>query len=135
VSAIAFHLGLYKDPDPAWFALQALRQHGWHVQRRAGSVFLFQRGPGTSPVVPEPDRTQPVFCQGWYGDTGNGRYMSETHAPFWVHGKPKLTFGGRRPRVAFHKGPKGWTLVTVDVPHLVRLAGQKQRVGARLTSP
>jgi hypothetical protein len=61
--------------------------------------------------------------------------MSETHAPFWVHGRPKLTFSGLRPRVAFHKGPNGWTLVTADVPHLVRVAGQQRRVGAKLTSP
>jgi hypothetical protein len=135
VRAIAFHLGLYKSPEPAWFALEALQQHGWHVQRSAGSVLLFERAPGSNPALQEPDRTQPVFCQGWYGDTGNGRYMSETHAPFWVHGRPKLTFSGLRPRVAFHKGPNGWTLVTADVPHLVRVAGQQRRVGAKLTSP
>jgi hypothetical protein len=135
VRAIAFHLGLYKDQDPAWFALQALRENGWHVQRRAGSVYLLERAPGSIPVLREPDRTQPVFCQGWYGDTGNGRYMSETHAPFWVHGKRILTFSGPRPRVAFHKGPSGWTLVTADVPHLRRVPGQTRRVGARLMSP
>jgi hypothetical protein len=58
--------------------------------------------------------------------------MSETHAPFWVHGKPKLTFAGPRPRVAVQQGPAGWKLVTVDVPRLYRVPGQKQRVGARL---
>src|SRR5262249_57783464 len=83
VKAIAFHLGLYKSPDPAWFALKMLGEHGWHVQRSAGSVLLFERAPGSTPVLQEPDRTQPVFCLGWYGATGNGRYMSETHAPFW----------------------------------------------------
>jgi hypothetical protein len=135
VRAIAFHLGLYKETDPAWFALEGLRTHGWHVQRRAGSVFLFERAPGSNPRLREPDRTQPVFCQGWYGNTGSGRYMSETHAPLWVHGKPKLTFSRPRPSVTFHNGPNGWTLVTVDVPHLRRVAGQQRGVGARLTSP
>jgi len=61
--------------------------------------------------------------------------MSETHAPIWVHRKPKLTFTGLPRRVSFHEGPRGWTLVTVDVPHLVRVPGEKRRVGARLTSP
>jgi len=135
VNAIAFHLGLYKSLDPAWFALKMLGEHGWHVQRSAGSVLLFERAPGSTPVLQEPDRTQPMFCLGWYGATGNGRYMSETHAPFWVHGKPKLAFSGPRPRVAFHKGPNGWTLVTADVPHLFRVAGETRLVGAKLTSP
>jgi hypothetical protein len=132
VRAIAFHLGLYKD-DTAWFALQALAGHGWNVQRMAGTVFLLERRPVRSiEVLPAPNPSVPVFCQGWYGDTGNGRYMSETHAPFWVHGKPNVTFAGPRPRVAFHRGLAGWTLVTADVPHLVRVPGVKQRVGARL---
>jgi len=135
VRAIAYHLGLEKSRDTAWFALQALDEHGWHVQRSAGSVLLFERASGSNPVLREPDRAQPVFCQGWYGDTGSGRYMSETHAPFWVHGKPKLTFAGGHPRVALHTGPSGWTLVTVEVPHLVHVAGQKKRVGAKLRSP
>jgi hypothetical protein len=137
VRAIAFHLGLYKD-DTSWFALHALEDHGWHVQESAGPVFLLERRPRRSiDVLPAPDPTTPVFCQGWYGDTGNGRYMSERHAPFWVHGKPHptLTPAAARPRVAYHAGPAGWTLVTVDVDHLVRVAGQKRRVGARLTSP
>jgi hypothetical protein len=61
--------------------------------------------------------------------------MSETHAPFWVHGKPHVLVTGERRRTALHDGPAGWTLVTVDVPHLIRVTGQKQRVGAKLTSP
>jgi hypothetical protein len=136
VRAIAVHLGLYREPAPAWFALQALRENGWHVQRRAGSVLLFERAPGSSPVLPEPDRTQPVFCQGWYGDTGNGRYMSETHAPFWVHGRKGWSFDSPagKPVIRVHRGPKGWKLVTFDVPHLVQVPGQTRRVGARILS-
>jgi hypothetical protein len=140
VRAIVFHLGLYdhvNGGESAWFALQALADHGWNVQRMEGSVFLLERRPIRSiEVLPAPNPTKPVFCQGWYGDTGDGRYMSETHAPFWVHGKPKLTLTqtAGRPRVAYHPGLGGWTLVTVDVPHLVRVAGQQRRVGAKLTS-
>ena len=75
-----------------------------------------------------------MFCQGWYGDTGNGRYMSETHAPFWVHGHKRLSFDGfdTQRRVHVHEGPAGWKLVTVDVPFLGHAPGQKQRVGAKL---
>jgi hypothetical protein len=136
VRAIAFHLGLYKSSDSAWFALQSLAAHGWHVQRRAGSVLLFERASGQTPVLREPDRTQPFFCQGWYGDTGSGRYMSETHAPFWVHGLKGWTSDSPagKPVVRIHKAPSGWKLVTFDVPHLVHVAGQKRRVGARILS-
>src|SRR3954470_11475461 len=97
VRAIALHLGLYDrvGSDAAWFVLQTLNERGWHQQRSAGSVLLLERKPGGRPVLlPAPNAKRPVFCQGWYGDTGGGRYMSETHAPFWVHGKPKLKFAG-----------------------------------------
>jgi hypothetical protein len=138
VRAIAFHLGLYDrvGTDAAWFALHSLNEHGWYQQRSAGSVLLLERKPGGIPLLlPAPNPAKPVFCQGWYGDTGSGRYMSETHAPFWVHGKPQLRLTGEPRRTAFHRGPAGWTLVTVDVPHLARVAGQERRVGAKLTSP
>ena len=136
VRAIVLHLGLYNSPDAAWFATQALAAHGWHVQRRAGSVVLFERAPGSNLSVQEPDRTRPVFCQGWYGDTGSGRYMSETHAPFWVHGRKGWSFDSPagKPVIRIHKGPKGWKLVTFDVPHLVQVPGQQRRVGARIVS-
>jgi hypothetical protein len=140
VRAIGFHLGLFEHVaagSSAWFALQALADHGWQVQRTAGSVFLLERRPTRSlQLLPAPNPTTPVFCQGWYGDTGDGRYMSETHAPFWIHsnGKVRLSFAPSRlrPRVTVQRGEAGWQLVTVDVPHLVRLPGEKKRVGAKL---
>jgi hypothetical protein len=137
VRAIAVHLGLYdRVGDTAWFAIQALEDHGWHVQRSTGPVLLLERKPAKElHLLPVPNPARPVFCQGWYGDTGNGRYMSETHAPFWVHGRIKrLSFAGSdpMPRVHFHRGPVGWRLVTVDVPYLVHVRGQKKRVGAKL---
>jgi hypothetical protein len=136
VRAVAFHLGLYGHVgNTAWFAVQALDEHGWHVQRRSAPVLLLERQPGPTPQLPAPNPTVPYFCQGWYGDTGNGRYMSETHAPFWVHGRGRvhLTFAPSplHPRVKVY-GRAGWRLVTVDVPHLTKVPGRKQRVGAKL---
>jgi hypothetical protein len=142
VGAIALHRGLYRGnravPDTSWFAWRALLAHGWKVQRTAGAVWLLERRPvQLLPALPEPPRTKPVFCQGWYGDTGSGRYMSERHAPFWIYGggKPRLEFApsASPPRVAVHGGRgRGWQLVTVDVPRLRHVPGQKLRVGARL---
>ena len=137
VRAIALHLGLYhRVGDTAWFAVQALADRGWRVQRSSGSVLLFERGPsGSVPVLQRPDPTKPVFCQGWYGDTGSGRYMSETHAPFWMHGNVQgiaMSKVGLHPRIRVRGGPDGWHLVTVDVPHLIRVPGERNRVGAKL---
>ena len=142
VRAIALHLGLYgrggASGSGAWFAWQSLLGHGWSVQRTAGPVWLFERRRiGLLPTLPVPNPTSPVFCQGWYGDTGNGRYMSETHAPFWVYGSGhvRLRFGPSElaRRVTVRGGPKtGWHLVTVDVPHLRRVGGTPRRVGLRL---
>ena len=140
VQAIVLHLGLYGRGGVSvrgdWFALQALIDHGWNVQRAAGPVLLLERRPQRSiQLLPAPNPTRPVFCQGWYGNTGDGRYMSETHAPFWLHGKirtVRFAPSGPKPRVRIHHGLAGWNLITVDVPHLRHVAGQKQRVGARL---
>jgi len=141
VRAIALHLGLYDRADAsgsaAWFAWQSLLDHGWRVQRTAGSVWLFEhRGGGLRTTLRAPNPTTAVFCQGWYGDTGDGRYMSETHAPFWIHGTGRVSFrfapSDLRPTVAVQRGRAGWRLVTVDVPHLRRLPGENKRVGAKL---
>jgi hypothetical protein len=69
--------------------------------------------------------------------------MSEPHAALWVYGRrrPTLRFAPTPipPRVTVHPpNPEGWRLVTVDVDHLRRVPGVKQRVGAQLlkvTSP
>jgi hypothetical protein len=146
VRAIALHLGLYDrtEETTAWFAWQGLRDHGWSVQRTAGPVWLFERRRiGLLPSLPAPNPTSPVFCQGWYGDTGDGRYMSETHAPFWFYGSGRIRLkfapSSLRRRVTVQGGEKvGWHLVTVDVPHLRRVADMQRRVGLRLlglTSP
>jgi hypothetical protein len=138
VRAIAVHLGLYGPEDYSGaFAVQSLRQHGWKVQRRAGPVLLFEQRAGSEPVLAKPDRAFPQFCVGWYPERDGGRYMSETHAAFWVYSaeRPRLRFAATPmpPRVTVHpRTPSGWRLVTVDVEHLRRVPGVKQRVGAQL---
>jgi hypothetical protein len=142
VGSIALHRGLYLRnpavPSTAWFAWHALLEEGWTVQQTAGPVWVFERRSiGLQPALLEPSRTRPVFCQGWYGGTGTGRYMSETHAPFWVYGggdiRLRFAPSALQPRVTVHGGKKvGWHLVTVDVPHLRRVPGEDKRVGAKL---
>jgi hypothetical protein len=151
VSRITLHRGLFARnrsvPDTIAFAVKGLAAHGWGWSRGDGSVRLFEHALVTS--APEPAPGAPVFCQGWYGDTGSGRYMSERHAPFWIYGNGRLQLQfapsplPRRVSVDGRPGlrleGRGWHLVTVDVPRLVNVAGQKQRVGLRLigsaTSP
>jgi hypothetical protein len=143
VRAIALHRGLYRDnpavPDTAWFAWRGLERRRWSVHRTAGSVWIFERRPlGLLPALREPSRAQPVFCQGWYADG----HMSETHAPFWIYGSGRLRVRfapsalPRRVEVdgrpGLELGKAGWHLVTVDVPRLVRVEGQRRRVGLRL---
>ena len=155
VGSIALHRGLYVNnpavPGTGWFAARGLLAHGWKVQRTAGPVWLFERGgSGIAPKRVEPTRSLPVFCQGWFAETaGVGRYMSETHAPFWIYGRGKLRLElapsplDARVRVDGRPGnelkSKGWHLVTVDVDRLVTVKGQKRKVGPRLirlvTSP
>ncbi len=144
VRAIALHLGLYGPGDYSGsFAAGELGEHGWAVRRRSGSVLLFERGSGSSPILQKPDEAVPHFCVGWYRERDGARYMSETHAALWVYGKHvKLRFGPTRfpPRVRVSpRNEEGWRLVTVDVEHLRQVPGVKPRVGARLlrvvTSP
>ncbi|MDX6388085.1 MAG: hypothetical protein QOD85_1887 [Gaiellaceae bacterium] len=154
VESIALHRGLYVHnpavPSTGWFAARGLFEHDWSVQRTAGPVWLFARGGvGIAPKRIEPDRARPVFCQGWFASTASGRYMSETHAPFWIYGSgtvkldlapsaltPRITVDGR-PNLKLRAA--GWHLVTVDVPSLITVAGQKRKVGVKLlkvaTSP
>ena len=142
VNAITLHRGLYAGsravPDTSWFAWRGLLAHGWTLQKTTGAVWLFERrGIGLLPALVEPPHEHPVFCQGWYGDTGSGRYMSETHAPFWIYGSGnvRLRFAPSplRPKVKVYRGAKvGWHLVTVDVPHLVRAPDTMRKVGLKL---
>ncbi len=158
VSTIDLHLGLFVRnsavPDRAYFVRRGLEQHGWAVTGVRQSLWTFERGRVGLPLAvgPEPPRGRAVFCQGWYGDTGAGRFMSEERAPFWIYGAGALTLRfaasplprrfavDERPQQSgkLELGRRGWHLVTVEVPHLVRGANGK-KVGLRLlglsTSP
>ena len=106
----------------------------------------FEQAPtGSVPILNPPDRSRPVFCQGWYGDTGSGRYMSEEHAPFWIYGAGVVTLRFARsplprkftvderpqPGPRLDLGNRGWHVVTVAVPHLVS-SSNGRKVGLRL---
>jgi hypothetical protein len=152
VRTIALHLGLFLRnsavPNRLYFVSRGLVQHGWKLGRRGSAVRVYVRGrgtPGTS--VTAPPTSEPAFCQGWYGNTGTGRYMSETHAPFWINGggAVRLTFApsrlsrsltvDERPQhgPTLTLGKQGWHVVTVDVPHLVPGPNGK-KVGLKLLS-
>jgi hypothetical protein len=152
VRTIALHLGLFLRnsavPNRTYFASRGLVRHGWTLSRHDGAVRVYIKGHGTSrAAVAAPSTREPVFCQGWYGDTGMGRFMSETHAPFWVYGSGsvKLTFAPTRLARRFtvderpQRGPQlnlgtaGWHVVTVDVPHLVQ-GPLGKKVGLKLVS-
>ena len=71
----------------AWFGWQGLLEHGFSPTARGGQVTLFTRSAdgGLGAPVPEPDRTTPLFCEGW-----NGKVMDERQAPFWIYGTGAL---------------------------------------------
>ena len=147
VRMITFHNGLFTKnsavPDRRVFAMFGLLAHGWRVTGKGGAVTLYTRGKsGPEPAFPWPPPGKPTFCQGWYGNIGDGWPMSETHAPFWVYGSGNLRLRftpaspPRRVRVdgrpSLHLGAQGWHLVTVDVQHLVPVGNR--RIGATILS-
>jgi len=90
VGAIALHRGLYVRTRRAEHR-PGLRHadcspHGWQIRRTAGPVWLFElRRARIATKRVEAARSGAVFCQGWFAETAaRGRYMSETHAPFWI---------------------------------------------------
>ena len=151
MTAIALHRGLFVKngavPDTTYFALRGLLRHGWSARETSGVVWMFGRGRGaTAPTLPQPDRFRAYFCQGWHGSAGTprGRFMSETHAPFWVYGggSLRLSFGPSASPRSFtvdgtpQRGPvlrlgrRDWHVITVDVPRLV--PHRHRRVGLLL---
>jgi hypothetical protein len=148
---IAFHRGLFVNnaavPDRTYFAWRGLAAHGWAARETSGVVWLYAPGRGSpGPALPEPDRFAAHFCQGWYGPSSSppGRFMSETHAPFWIYGggSLRMTFAPSSLPRSFtvdgtpQRGPSlrlgriGWHVVTVDVPELVQ--HRHRRVGLQL---
>jgi hypothetical protein len=149
---IAFHRGLFVKnsavPDRTYFAWLGMLRNGWRPRETSGVVWLFGRGHnrGTPAGLPEPDRARVFFCQGWFGPQSkfHGRFMSETHAPFWIYGggSLRLTFApspsprsftvdGRPQRgPVLRLGRHDWHVVSVEVPRLVRQGDR--RVGLLL---
>ena len=144
VRAIALHLGLFVRnsavPQRAYFAWRGLLAHGWSTAATSNAIWLFLRTPvGLQPALHEPPRNRLAFCQGWYGETRAGRFMSEAHAPFWLYGSGRLqlhfapsplarafTVDGRAqsgPNLVL--GKRGWHVITVQVPRLVNANGRK----------
>ena len=68
--------------------------------------------------------------------------MSETHAPFWIYASGRLRLDTTPPslrrrvtvdgRVGLELGRLGWHLVVVEVPRLVRVPGERRKVGLKL---
>ena len=140
VTWIALHRGLFVHnaavPETTYFALRGLLRHGWSARETSGVIWMFARGRGsTTPTLPEPYRLRAYFCQGWYGSlpSPRGRFMSETHAPFWIYGGGTLrlsfapspllrsfTVDGVAERgPVLRLGRSDWHVITVDVPKLV----------------
>jgi hypothetical protein len=132
VRYVALHAGLYAGTGRAWFAWQALVEHGYGDFARDGAVTIFGPGqPRGHPKVPEPRRPI-VFCQGWSAGSPLHR-----HTAFWARGSrlqmvvttrdpDRITFSvdGRRVRSVRFTGPgligvplggSGWHLVGVDI--------------------
>jgi hypothetical protein len=151
VDWIALHRGLYVNnsavPETTYFALRGLLAHGWSARETGGVIWMFDRAHrATRPTLVEPYRLRAYFCQGWYGSLASprGRFMSETHAPFWVYGGGtlRLSFapsalprsftvdGAPQRGPVLRLGRRDWHVITVDVPKLVP-RGQK-RVGLLL---
>lgn len=151
VQWIALHRGLFVNnaavPDTTYFALRGLLLHGWSARESSGVVWLFDRGRRSpEPTLPEPSRYGAYFCQGWYGPQASprGRFMSEIHAPLWIYGggSLRMTFaasslprsftvdGVRQRGPTLRLGRRGWHVITIDVPRLVR--HDHRRVGLLL---
>jgi hypothetical protein len=132
VRYFALHAGLYSGTGRAWFAWQALVDHGYGEVARDGAVTMFAPGqPRGAAKVPEPRRPI-VFCEGW--DRGSPLHR---HTALWARGSrlqvavttrdpDRITFSvaGRRvrsvrvtasDRIGVPLGAGGWHLVGVDV--------------------
>ena len=84
VTNVLLHAGVYEQAGDrsAWFAWHGLEEAGWMPTAQGGAITLFERGSSSAAVpLPEPARTEPVFCQGWR----DGK-MNELQAPFWLFG-------------------------------------------------
>jgi hypothetical protein len=102
VQYIAFHRGLFaataEVPQREWFAWNGLLRLGFRPQATGGEITMFEAGRGHEPAapapMPEPARTRPVYCGGWFPPAKPGakvRTMRASHASVWVYGDRPLT--------------------------------------------
>jgi hypothetical protein len=101
----AFHHGLYEQANVpgAWLAWEGLGRAGFG--RLAGDEVVTLFAPGGSPAGPppvlEPDRSQPLLCDGWDGE---GR-LKGSEGALWLHGEGRATLdleSGRPVNVALY---------------------------------
>ena len=89
VRAVAFHAGAYEQGavPGAWFGWRELREHGFAPAARGRQVTLFTQRGGAElgAPVPEPPRSEPLFCEGW-----DGNVTDERQGPFWIYGSGRL---------------------------------------------
>jgi len=140
IGPILFHRGLYDQSrlPGAWFAWRALMAQGYRPVARGGEVTVLLPGTGApaEPPLPEPPRSEIVFCEGWRSWT-----MTERQAPLWIYGKGRvelrlsapgptqatISLDGRPPRtlqvasiaqVSLRLRRARWHLVVIEVPAL-----------------
>ncbi len=140
-------------PDRSWFAWRGLERLGFYPRDTDGQVTLFvagAKGPERLPPMLAPHKPPPIYCGGWYPPAKTHkkiRTMSAGHAPVWVNGggtvlvlasaaapldarfsvDGKLLAKRRIADVQVISVPlrgTGWHLITIDVPHLLRIDGR-----------
>ncbi|MCC6222218.1 MAG: hypothetical protein IT201_01860 [Thermoleophilia bacterium] len=100
VDTVLFHAGAFAQSGRpgAWFAWRLLERRGYRSSARDGRIWAFPLvarpdRPEEGAPVPEPDRSAPVFCEGWHGWT-----MKERDAPLWVFGQGAIEIEVSAPR-------------------------------------
>jgi hypothetical protein len=140
ITKLVFHGGVFGQAGlpGAWFAWLGLESQGLGNEAGRGVVRLLGRSgaPAASPPVPEPDRSRPVYCDGWIGQvtaggdallwafgSGEAALVLEPAPPrpvaVRVDGASQTSGGGRVP---LRLGAPAWHLVELlDVPAGVRV--------------
>jgi hypothetical protein len=78
----------------AWFAWRGLQEQGYRAEARDGPVVQLRPSAGApqDPPVPEPDRSRPIYCDGWYGDV-----TATPDAIIWLWGSGEARIGVAAP--------------------------------------